>query len=351
MMRDLPFLIFDRDAHLRKACGTEWIFPEFPDLEAMGSRFLRSLRSGDRKRFLEYCVLPLFPEEPAVSCEIFSPVSLLSIRYVFCEKNTVGGEPFTTVFLAEEMEQFHSLMSPASVTYAKTIERILREIVFLSGHPEPSVLMPDTLLALRVFPTALQTVMEPGHGKGFCDLFRITDAVVRNLRESPLFLHTTLRFHPAETDPHLRIYEFSADLYVHILTSLLIVLMTASADHTITLDIRPFAALSENAPLAVDILLSAAVRNPGDYHSDSSSLKSLAVPGTAGESLAVIASVLAYIAGFETSVRMDYPARKLNVCLSINPEANRPASGFKYRDPYACVPAITAELLRFYDSL
>lgn len=355
MTHDLPFLIFDGNARLRKTHGAEWIFPEFPDLDAIGERFLHSLRSGDRKRFLEYCTEPLFPDSRSVSCEIFSPSALPSFRYAFCEKNVTGGQFFTTVFLAEDMGQFHRLMSPASIAYSRTTERILREILLLAGEPdpEPSALMPDTILALRVFPTALRVLMEPERGKGLCDVYRITEAVVRNLRESPLFLHTTFRFpsSSAEADPSLRILEFSAELYVHILTSLLTVLMTISADHILTLDVRPFTVLSENAPLAADITLTTIVRHPEDYRNDSGSLRSLAVPGSASETLLTVAAVLAYTAGFETSVRVDYRTQKLSICLTVNPDSDRPATGFKYRDPYGCVPAVTAEILGFCTSL
>ncbi len=353
MMHDLPFLLFDENARLRKTRGAEWIFPEFPDLDAMRERFLCSLRSGDRKRFLEYCTDPIIPDDRSVTCEIFSPSALPSFRYAFCEKNYTGSEFFTTVFLAEDMGQFHRLMSPTSIAYSRTTERILREILLLAGNPtpEPSALMPDSILALRLFPAALRAVTAPEHAKGFCDIYRITEAVVRNLQESPLFLRTTLRLTPLETAPSLRILEFCSDLYVHILTSLLTVLMTVSADHTITLDIRPFAVLFENAPLAADITLSTAVRDPEDFRNDSGSLKALAKPGSAAETLMTVAAVLAYTSGLETSVRVDPSTRELRVCLTVNPAANRPAVGFKYRDPYGCVPAITAEVLEYYASL
>ncbi|MBR5313494.1 MAG: hypothetical protein IKU40_11510 [Clostridia bacterium] len=353
-MTDLPFLIFDRSGRLHRISGAEWIFPEYPDFEAIGTRFLHSLRAGDRKRFLEFCATPLISggsaDDLPLSCEIFSPSSLPSFRYAFCEKNMAGGQPFTAVFLAEDMGQFYSLMSSASLTYAKTTERILREVLLLAGNPEPDFLMPDSFLALRLFPNALYSLMQPGHGKGFCDIFRITETAVRNLQESPQFLHTALDLRPSETDPSLRILEFSAELYVHVLVSLLTALMTLSADHTISLDVAPFAVFSESASLAATVTLSATVREPEKYRSAGGSLRSIAVPDSAGETLTTLAAVLAYTAGFETSVQLNPRTQKLDVCITIHPEPDRRGTEFKYRDPYACVPEITAEILAFYVS-
>lgn len=352
-MNDLPFLIFDEDAQLQKAYGTEWIFPDIFEPEEAGVRFLRSLRSGDRRRFTEYCAEPLSPEDGSVSCEIFSPAGLPSFRYAFCEKNVSDGHRFTTVFLAEDMGQFRRLMSPASLSYSRTTERIIREILLLAGEPDPSstALTPETILALRVFPTVLRSVMEPGRGSGLCDVFRITETVVQNLRETPLFLHTSLEFRSAESDPALRIIELSADLYVHVLTSLLTAMMTLSVDHTIVLDVKPFAVFIGNAPLAIDVTLSTVVRDPCDYRNDSGSLKALAFPGSVNETLLSVASVLACIAGIETSVRVDYSTQELNVCLTINPESNRQIPGFKYRDPYRSAGTVVAEFFDFFHSL
>lgn len=355
-MTDLPFLIFDRSGRLHRISGAEWIFPEYPDLEAIGTRFLHSLRAGDRKRFLEFCAIPLAsgespsPDDFSAACEIFSPSSLPSFRYAFCEKNMTGGQPFTAVFLAEDMGQFYRLMSSASLTYARTTDRILREVLLLAGNPEPDFLMPDSFLALRLFPNVLYALMQPKRGKGLCDIFRITETTVRNLQESPQFLHTVLDLRPSETDPSLRILEFSAELYVHVLVSLLTALMTLSADHTISLEAAPFAVFSESTSLAATVTLSTTVREPEKYRSAGGSLRSLAVPGSAGETLTTLAAVLAYTAGFETSVQINHRTQKLDVCITIHPEPDRRGTEFKYRDPYACVPAIAAEILAFYVS-
>ena len=353
-MTDLPFLIFDRDGHLRRISGAEWIFPEYPDLEAIGIRFLRSLRSGDRKRFLEYCAMSPLSDGSAddvpVLCEIFSPSSLPSFRYAFCEKNITGDRTFITVYLAEDMGQFYRLMSSASLTYPRITDRILREILLLAGNSEPDFLMPDSLLALRLFPNALYSLMQPERGKGLCDIFRITETAVRNLRGSPQFLHTALDLLPSETDPSLRILEFSAELYVHVLVSLLTSLMTISADHTISLEVTPFAVFSESASLAASVTLSTTVREPDKYRNSGGSLRSLAVLGSACEILTTLAAVLAYTAGFETSVQLNHRTQKLDVCLTILPDPHRQNSEFKYRDPYACVPEIASEILAFYTS-
>ncbi len=354
-MTELPFLIFDHNGLLSRISGAEWIFPEYPDLDAIGRRFLHSLRAGDRKRFLEYCAIPLFSDEPTddlpASCEILSLTSLPSLRYAFCEKNMTGGQPFTTVFLAEDMGQFYRLMSSASLTYPQTTDRILREVLLLAGNSEPDFLMPDSLLALRLFPNALYSLMQPERGKGLCDVFRITETVVRNLHGSPQFLHTALDLRALEADPSLRILEFSAELYVHVLVSLLTALMTVSADHRLSLEVTPFAVFSESASLAANITISTTVREPEKYRSASGSLRSLAVPGSAGEILTTLAAVLAYTAGFETSVQINHRTQKLDVCLTIHPEPNRYGTEFKFRDPYACVPAIAADILDFYASL
>ncbi len=356
-MNELPFLIFDEDACLQNSYGTAWIFPMIPEdaPEEAGKLFLRSLRSGDRKRFLEFCAEPM-PQETDdryVSCEIFSTSGLPVFRYAFCEKNVSGGRRFNTVHLAEDAGQFRHLMSPAALAYSRTTERIVREILLLADEPDPSSIAvnPGSILALRLFPTVLRSVMEPKRSTGLCDVFRITETIVQNLRENPLFLHTELRFSPGKTDPSLRIIELSADLYVHILTSLLTALMTVSADHTITLDVQPFAVFFGNAPLAVDVTVSTVVRDPFRYRNDSGSLRALSSPDSVNDTLLSVSYVLACLAGIMTSVRVDYSTQVLSVCLTVNPEEGRQIPGFKYRDPYRSAGTVIAEFLDFYHSL
>lgn len=354
-MNELPFLIFDEELCVWKASGFEWLFPEILTEEETGALFLRSLRSGDRRRFREYCASPL-PEEPDegfVSCEMLPLSGLPVFRYAFCEKNRSGGRWYTTVFLAEDAGRFRPLISPASLSYSRTTERIIREILLLSGEPSlPSdALTPGTILALRAFPTLLHSLMAPGRGSGLCDVQRITETVVKNLSETPLFLHTVFELCPADTVPARRIIELSADLYVHILTAILTALMALSADHTITLDVQPFAHTFGNAPLAVNVTVSTMVREAEPFRSACGSLRSLALPGSVSDPMLTLASVLTCLAGIETSIRADYNTPKLNICLTINPESNRQIPGFKYRDPYRTAGAVITEFFSFYHSL
>jgi len=352
-MYELPFLIFDEDAQLKESHAVEWIFPEITDPTEAGIYFLRSLRAGDRIRFREYCADPPESDNGILPCEIFSTTGRSSFRYAFCEKSFSGGQMITTVFLAEDIGQFHLLMNPAFQSFSDITDRMIREIILLSGNPDPypPALTPESTLVLRMFPNVLHAVTSPERGRGLCDVGLLTETVVRNLRESPLFLQTVFEIRNVETDPILRIIRLSADLYVHVLTALLTALMTISADHVLTLDIQPFAVFIGNEPLAVDVTLSTAVRNPEKYRNDSGSLKALASPGSVSETLMSVASVLACAAGIAVSVRMDYSTQALKVCLTINPEANRPVPGFKYRDPYRSAGAVIAEVLRFYQSL
>lgn len=353
MINDLPILLFDGDAQLLGTHGAEWIFPGYPDPDAVRTCFLRILRPGDRKRFLEFCTAPFLSGSDASSCEIFPTGALSSLRFAFCEKNRIGERTLTTVFLAENIGQFRRLMSPALPGCSEITGRILRELLYLAGDAgaDPLVLTPDTVFALRIFPKTLRAVTQPARGKGCCDIFRITEAVIDGLRKSPLFLQTTLSFRsPDSTDPSLRILELSAELYVHVLTSLLTALTAISADHILSLDIQPFAVFSAHAPLAADVTVTTAVRTPEDFRQTGTSLTTLAQRGSVGEILLTAATVLAYTAGLEIGVRTDPQTQKLCVSLTVNSETSRPADGFKYRDPYACVPEILAELLPLWES-
>lgn len=352
-MYEFPCLIFDENAHLQSICDVAALLPDMRELTDAEARFLEILRAGDRKRFTAYCAEPLLPDSDSVPCEIFSIIGRTPFRFAFCEKNASGGKLLNTVFLAEDIGHFYRLMSPVSLGYSRTTDRMIREILFLAGDRVPSSLSltPETILALRYLPTVLQSVMAPGRGSGLCDVFRITKLVVQNLSETPLFLHTALSCPSEESDPALRIIELSADVYIHILTSLLTALLTISADHAITVEVTPFAVFIGNAPLSIDVRISTRVRNPGDYRNDSGTLRSLARPGSTNETLLSVAAVLAYTAGIETSVDVDYGTQSLNIYLTINPECSREIPGFKYRDPYQSVGTVLTEFFGFLESL
>lgn len=351
-MKKFAFLLFDEEAAL-----LHFEFPlEMPPIarcmscEETGKHFLASLRSGDRRRFLRYCAADPDPDP----CELFPLIQFAPYRYAFCEKNRSGDRLLNAVFLAEDAAEFHSLMSPVSLTYARTTERILRELLLLSGGTSADIrsFTPETFLTVNSLPKVLRSLLAPNRKRGYCDVFKLTDLLIGSLRENPLFLHTELDFRSrVPDDSPLRIVEFSADLYVHILTSVLTALLTVSADHRIVLEVIPFAVFIGKEPLSVDVKITTVVRDILAFRSDSGSLRTLARPGTVTDAHLTAAAVLASLAGIDTSVTTDIPSQTLDIYLTLNPVSGRTIPGFKYRNPCDSVLEVLDEFCGFLDRL
>lgn len=359
-MKKIAFLLFDEEAallHFEFPIGMEPFTGSCSTCAETEKRFLTSLRSGDRRRFLQYCTtVPALETDADDSgpCELFPLLQFAPYRYAFCEKNRSGSLLFNAVFLAEDASEFHSLMSPTSLTYARTTERILRELLLISGGTETDIraFTPETLLTANSLPKILRSVLTPNRGRGYCDVFTLTELLVRSLRENPLFLHTELecRFRTPD-DETLRIVEFSADLYVHILTSVLTALLSVSADHRIVLEVIPFAVFIGNEPLAIDVKISTVVRDVQSFCSESGTLRTLARPGSVTDTHLTTAAVLASLAGIDTSVTTHPIAHSLDIYLTINPVSGRTIPGFKYRNPYTTFREVLDEFYGFLDLL
>ncbi|MGN1345589.1 MAG: hypothetical protein ACI4V1_02290 [Eubacteriales bacterium] len=354
-------LIFTKEAQLRHVSARDPILQEelnrypLPELE---HRFFDSLRRGDRKRLIEYCALSPDPASPADPCAIFSVVfsvfGFAAFHYAFCEKNTSDGTLLNLVFLVESANALPFLMSPLSPTYSCTTAQIVRELLLLSGSAERPVnfLTPEAILTLRHFPTLFPSVMKCE--KGLCDVFQITELVIERLQETPLFLHTVITDRSYKPDRSLRILKLSAELYVHILASVLLVLMSVSENHSITLEMLPFAVPENHAPLSMDVYISTVVYPSAGARNDCGTLTALADFSSNADTprnlLLSSAAALACLAGMETSVTMDYRTRTLTLFLTLNPPSTHEIPGFKYRDPYRSVDPILADLLRFFVS-
>ncbi len=374
-MTQLLCLIFDENARLRYRIPAGAVSPlpvipsesAFPDssLDAEERQFLGSLRAGDRKHFLRFCAKTLPDKSNSAPCELFSILGFPPFRYAFCEKNQSGERMLNTVYLAEEAHSFYRMMSPAALQCSRLSDRLIREILLCIGHPDPSVLSltDETILSLQYFPTVLHSLMKPNDGRGLCDVERITELVVANLQGTPPFRNTTLDVRQSDCIPALRIIELSAEVYVHLLMSVLTALLSVSADHVIRLEVCPFAITSAvtadgnriQEPLSVDVKITTGLRNPYEYRNDSEQLQSLAVPGSTTETMLAAASVLAAAADIVPSYYINYAEQSLQLFLTIRPtlrsEERRKLPEFRYRDPSQAVGPLLAEFLDFLGTM
>jgi len=373
-MSQLLCLIFDENARLRYRIPAD-PFSSLPNmaepapsdscLTESEHQFLGALRAGDRKQFVGFCARPLPPNGNSTPCELFSVLGFPPFRYAFCEKNMSGDRMLNTVYLSEEIHSFHRMMSPASLQCSRLSDRLIREILLCIGHPNPSHLSftPEAILALQYFPTALHSLMKPNDGRGLCDIERITELVVTNLQKTPPFRNTTLELFKTDCIPAQRIIELSAEVYVHLLTSVLTALLSISSDHVIRLEVHPFPTAPDAAdrrkqmrePLFVDVKITTALRFPCEYRNDSEQLSDLAVPESTTAAMLSAASVLAAAANIVPSYYIDYAEQSLQLFLTIHPPVStaerRMLPEFRYRDPYQSVGTVLAEFFDFLGAL
>lgn len=354
------YLLFDEEATLIRYR----IFPaKTPsasdrDLAQVEKKFFDSLRPGDRRRFRQYCnpSPKSFSDRQDLTFELFSLFSFQPYHYAFCEHSWRNHILYTVVFLAKEASEFHMLISPASLTYAPTNERILRELFLLAGTAEKDTvnLPPEVLPLLDLLPNVTCTLRAHDHGRGYCDIRKLTEKILENLRKNPMFMHTELLLAPSVGDSSLWKLEFSSDLYTHILTSLLTALLTVSQNHRIELELTPCRSWVNPALPGANLRISTTLpENPPALQriNDSGTLRVIATPGTVTELHLGVASVLASIAGIETSVMTVLSTGRLEVCLSVFSLTEQPVPEFHFRDPYAAVDALVEEFMDYLSAL
>lgn len=377
-MNQFLCLIFDENAHLQHrvpmyAVSSAPNPPELlkssaepdPALKEAEQQFLGSLRIGDRKHFVQFCATPLQDHSVSTPCELFSVLGFPPFRYAFCEKNLSGDRMLNTVYLAEKAHSFYRMMSPASLQCSRLSDRLTREILLCIGHPNPQSLSltSETILALQYLPNVLHSLMEPNNGIGLCDVERITEIVVTKLQETPPFRNTTLSIRQSDGIPSQRMIKLSAEVYVHLLLSILTALLSISADHVLQLEVLPFnvasAVTAEGFPvqktLSVDVKITAKLRDPYEYWNDSEHLSALAAPDSTTETMLAAASVLAAAANIDPSYYINYAEQTLQLFLTIHPstapveEHNLPE--FRFRDPYQSVSTILKEFFDFLGAI
>ncbi len=355
----LPQLLFDEEASLLRY---EFL-PTKPsplfarDSAEVEKRFLASLRPGDQRRFRKYCLFPpTLSDGRDLTFELFSLLSFPPYRHAFCEHSCTARLFYTSVFLAKEATEFHTLISPSSLTYASTNECILRELFLLSGIPEdsPDNLPPEILPLLAKLPQVVYALRSPDHGRGYCDIRKLTDTTLDELRENPMFMHTELLCAPFSGASSLWNLTFPSELYVHILTSVLTAFLTVSASHRIEMELFPSEPWFNPRLPGVDVRISTTLPNdPPTLRrmNESGTLRVIANPGTVTEIHLATAAVLASIAEIETSVLTILSSCRLEICLSVLSSTEAPVPEFRYRDPYAAVSAFVGEFMEYFASL
>ncbi len=338
-MSELPCLIFSDDVRLCDQSGVVEILPKFKEFSVLETAFFTSLRRGDRVKFKEFCSASLSTDNDALNYKIFQLIGFPPFRFAFCEKNFASSTCLNVVFLAVNMAQLYPLMSPASVYYTTVTGQIISELLLLAGSERATYLSPETLLVTRHIPTVARSLLSPNDKRKPCDIGRITEITLKKLKEIPMFMNTEITYSMKNTEylnGNPLIIELHAEIYVHILTSVIAIVATISKNHVIEAEILPFA-------LSAEVKISTKAQSISDFRNDFGNLNSLAKSGSANENLAEIASVLTYIVGIDTSVTADYRTETVAVTLNLTPESQKP--GFKYRNPYESVDTVLSEFL------
>lgn len=343
--RPMPFLVFGLKVELLEIHGANRLIHTERERKEVERMFLKALRRGDRNRFAEYCGAK--PNHDTVPCEIFSLNDLPKYRYAFCKKSTSVTEHHTIVFLAEDVGQIRCLMSPASLSPSVCGRQIIYELLsfFEMSDAAAEISISEDIISSRMFPTLIRSLISVGNERAPCDIVLLTETAMQSLGTSPVFLNTVIKYHNTVPDTDVRIIELSASLYIHILTSFLTVLTTLSVNHTIELSIRPFVPCTVDAHLGAEVRVCTAIKRTDEYGFGNFSPKMLTPAGTTNEILLSAASVLACIAGIDTSARYDYQTGMLTVSLTINSESGRANPDFKYRNPYFVTRDVIADFM------
>lgn len=345
MMHNLPNIIFDSDTRILLSSSF--------DTSDVREAFIASLRRGDRASFHRFCAEPYNPDK--TDFLLFELNGFPAGEYAFLEKNLFSGQTMNFVYFSHEAAAFYPLMSPTSQFYRDVSGRTIYNILRTSYEKTTDVpfLTPAAFLAIDRIPYLHEELLQDPRQPQFCDLHTVTETLVHSLLQLPTFAKTDIQL-LSTVDNQLRldadfdestagIIEFSLNAYVFLLTALLHILYALSEDHRISVDLF-FAKNASDATFRIK------VPQPRTEELDSSSLLALGKLVPSMDSLAKIASVVAYDAKIRTVLTYDPAAGTLQTTLGLYADQQSKPT-FHYRDPYTRIPDMVEAFSRFFEAL
>jgi len=305
----LSSLIFTPDGHLSDERDVLAALREVDTLPTLEREFYRALY-GSAELFRSFC-----REDSAENTQIFKLRCFTgtgAFRYAFCEKNSLLGTPLVFVFLGESVRDFFPMMSPSA---------------HFSGD-ETSV---ASFSLISRTPCLAESVFGERASSRYCDLFRLTEALLKRAAQSPMT--AKLRLTGAADDSPL-LLDIPVEAYAALFSLLVTLLSSVSSSHAIDIALCPFS-------YAADVVFSTVC----DRFGESFRLSPIRILDAVSDRYELIrlADTLSHLAQADLSLSFDRDASLLEVTLGLGYEMQA-VPDFKYSDPFEHLDAVFAEL-------
>jgi len=343
----LPSLVFAPDGELYSQHGVIERIQGACSFDTVVERFYHSLKSGDSHSFRRFCLRDYDQDHDDANYMIYPLVTKhwLPFRFAFCEKVSYSGQTVTVVFFADHLDEFHTLMSPASPICRDTAGKLLCDLFQLRHRRRSNWLTPESLLLFEEFPllekAALDSSME---ADAHCDLLRITKDIFNELHKSAPFRDTDFTMDLLINDSICSkprneiIVPCPVEAYIYMTVILGYLFSCISSDHRISSTVSYFGPGAE-------VVYSVRTLPSGSLRSGCSNLVDLFPEAGNLSYLAKVASAIGHIFGIRINLSYDHEAEILTTHVSVGYEKFVPVH-FRYNNPYELVTPVLREVFK-----
>ncbi len=349
MMNQLPNLVFAPDGELYTQHDVIERIPGGCSFDAVVERFYHSLKTGDCHSFRRFCLQDYDPDSDDANYMIYPLVGkqLLPFRFAFCEKISYSGQTVTAVFFADGMDEFHTLMSPASPICRDTAGKLICDLFQLRHQRRSNWLTPESLMLFDEFPLLEKAALDASINEdSLCDLNRITQCIFDELYKSipfrdmdfalTLVKNDSIRNKPANQI----IVPCPVEAYIYLTVILGYLFSCISEDHRISAKVYYFGPGAE-------IVYNVRTSPINTLRSECSNLEELFSSPNTLSSLAKIASAIAHCFGIRINLSFENDTGLLTTHVAVGYEKFVP-NRFRFSDPYAKVLPVLQEVFKLF---
>lgn len=349
MMNQLPNLIFAPDGELYTQHDVIERIPGGCSFDDVVKRFYHSMKTGDSNSFRLFCLRDYDPDHDSANYMIYPLVTKhwLPFRFAFCEKVSYSGQPVTVVFFAEHMDEFHTLMSPASPICRDTVGKLLSDLFQLRHHRRSNWLTPESLLLFDEFPLLEKAALDPSmDADAQCDLYRITNDIFRELSKAVPFRTTNfsldlIRNYNTHGKPIDQIIvPCPMEAYIYMTVILGYIFNCITENHQISARVSYFGPGAE-------IVYSVQISPTGYLKNGFSNIEDLFPQNSSLFSLAKTVSAIAYLFGIRLNLDFKPEIGLLTTHVSVGYETFVP-NHFRYNNPYELVAPVLLEAFKLF---
>ena len=328
-------MIFSSDARLASEHLILSAMPRLESAKDLEDAFMSSLTRDDAEVFADFC------SRKDYSFRFFRLLNFYPFHFAFMEKCRIGSEIKNIVFLAEDIAQLHSLMSPASETLRNITSGLVCEFSNQNDSDKPICFTPESLLALSHIPSFTAMLRADERKNVYCDLHKLIECACRSF--SKMEFYSDIKFDRMENRDGALIIELPITPFIYVLSSVFAVMYAISSDRSIKIETRKFSYAGE-ITLTANTTLSEKL--PGTC----TSICDIANAFPSIAAIAQSATIVSLFSGLMLDLNVDRGLETVTVTLGAGFDFQSEPD-FKFSDPYSLVDRIVTDAIGIFDTI